>query len=83
MSFESIYVLREVMLCRENVLFEVICWCGACLYDGISCYLFGLAGRHFLLDDMICLSVCIVESMNMNYLNINISCRKSKHLFNW
>ena len=60
LDYFKAYVLREVISVGGNVLFEVMCWCGACLYDSISFYLFGLAGRHFLLDDMICLRVHIV-----------------------
>ena len=87
MSFESIYVVWEVMLCRRKCLVEVMCWCGACLYDGISCYLFGLTGRHFLLDDMICLRVRIVGEYEYEFI-LTLTYRAGSHthfvhLFNW
>ena len=77
MSFEGIYVLGRSCSVGENVLFEVMCWCGACLYDGISCYLFGLVGSHFLLDDMICSRVRIVGEYEYEFILILTL------LFNW
>ena len=64
-----------------------MCWCGACLHDGMSCYLFGFAGRQFLLDDMICLRVRIVEEHRYEFLFTLTYCAGSHahfvHLFNW
>ena len=35
-----------------------MCWWSACLYDGISRYMFYFIGIYFLLDDMFYLRVC-------------------------
>ena len=54
------YVLRRSCFVGGNFLCKVMCWWSACLYDGISYYIFCYTGRHFLLDDMFYLRVCIM-----------------------
>ena len=39
----------------------------ACLYDGISCNMFCFTGRHFLLDVMLYLMVCIIGGLVIQF----------------
>ena len=64
----GVHVFQDDMSCESIVLCEVMCRWSACLYDGISCHMFCFTGRHFLLDDMFYLRVCIVGGHVLQFM---------------
>ena len=58
MSYESMSSGRLCFV-EGNVLWVVMCWWSARLQDGISHIILCFTGRHFLLDDMFYLRICM------------------------